>query len=280
MVVRVITPQSGLHAFRIAAQKLRTDIGNAGNLAWRLFVRDTSAEHRQSLLGYVWLLLPVLANTLTWVFLNTQGIVEIDSGSVPYPLFVLSGVVLWTAFNGAVMSMLGVVSKARGVLSKVSFPHEALVYAAMLQSLLDAAIAALVLIPTIILFGTGWSAEMLLYPVALAGCLVLGWSIGLLVVPIAALYGDVSRAVQLALRFGFFLTPVIFPTPAAGVARSVMLLNPVTPLIATGRSWLTNSGEIMPVGFMAATGGGILVFCFGILVFKVALPYIIERIAG
>jgi lipopolysaccharide transport system permease protein len=86
--------------------------------------------------------------------------------------------------------------------------------------------------------------------------------------------------VQLVLRFGFFLTPVIFPTPASGIARNFMMVNPVTPLIATGRSWLTGSPEAMPVGFIAVTAGGILVFFFGLLVFKVALPYIIERIAG
>jgi lipopolysaccharide transport system permease protein len=278
--VRVITPQSGLHAFRIAGRKLITGISSAGNLAWRLFVRDTSAEHRQSMLGYVWLILPVVANTLTWVFLNSQGVVKIDSGSVPYPVFVLSGVALWTVFNGAVMAMLGVVPKARGVLSKVSFPHEALVYSAMLQSLLDALIASIILVPTLIAFEVGWSSSMLLYPVALAACLALGWAIGLILVPIAALYGDVSRAIQLALRFGFFLTPVIFPTPASGIARSVMLLNPVTPLVASGRAWLTGSGEAMPGAFAIAAVGAILIFFAGLLVFKVALPYIIERIAG
>ena len=64
-------------------------------LAWRMFLRDTRATYRQSFLGYFWLLLPALANTLVWVFLNGAKVVNIDSGDVPYPLFVFTGTVLW-----------------------------------------------------------------------------------------------------------------------------------------------------------------------------------------
>ena len=62
-----------------------------------MFVRDTKAAYRQSLLGYLWIILPPGANTLVWVFLNSQNIVKIDSGAVPYALFVLTGTVLWGA---------------------------------------------------------------------------------------------------------------------------------------------------------------------------------------
>lgn len=278
--LRIITPQSGLSAFRVSAGKLITNFSAASHLAARLFIRDTSAEHRQSLLGYVWLVAPLLANTLVWVFLNSQKVISINSGSVPYALFVLSGVVLWTAFNGAVMSMLGVVSTARGVLSKVNFPHESLVYSGMLRSLLDGTLAALVLIPAMLFLGGTWSPSILLYPLALFACLILGWSLGLLFIPIAALYGDISKAIQLVLRFGFFLTPVIFPVPASGVARRFMQINPVTPLIASGRSWLTGSPELMPIGFVLCTAAAILLFCVGLILYKVAMPYVIERVAG
>jgi lipopolysaccharide transport system permease protein len=280
MGVRVITPESGLHTFRNATRRLREEFGNALSLAKQFFVRDTKAEHRQSLLGYVWLVVPVLANTLTWVFLNSQKVVNIDTGNVPYGMFVLSGVVLWTAFNGGVMSMLGVVTTARSVLSKVNFPHESLIYAAMLRSLLDASLAGLVLIPAILIFGVKPGASALLYPISLIFCLILGWSIGLVLVPISALYGDVSRAFQLVLRFGFFFTPVIFPTPAGGIARKLMLANPVTPILASGRSWLTGSGEAIPSAFLVVGIVSILLFFLALLVFKVALPYIIERVGG
>lgn len=280
LTIRVITPQSGLGAFRDALRLLIAGFTRARKLAWTFFLRDTRADHRQSVLGYVWLVVPALANTLTWVFLNNQKVIHIDSGTVAYPIFVLSGTILWTAFNGSIMSMLSVINAARGVLSKVNFPNEALVYSAFLKSLVDACIASLLLIPAIAIFGTPLHAGMLLFPVALLASLTLGAALGLIVMPLGALYSDVGRAVQLVLRFGFFLAPVIFPLPATGFARKLMLINPVTPVIVTGRDWLAGSGEAMPMAFVGVLAGCLALAAVGILFFKVALPHLVERLSA
>jgi lipopolysaccharide transport system permease protein len=278
--VRVITPHSGLDAFRDAIVSLRKDFLQAKELAWRFFLRDTRAEHRQSVLGYFWLVFPALANTLTWVFLNHQQVIHIDTGSIPYPIFVLSGTILWAAFNSSLMAMLGIVGAARGVLSKVNFPRESLVYSAILKSSIDSGLAALLLIPALFFFGIQWTPSTLLFPAALAGSLLLGSAIGLAVLPIAALYSDVGRVFQFVLRFGFFLTPVIFQLPQDGIARTLMLVNPVTPVIVTGRAWLTGFGESLPIAFWAVAVGSISLFLAALLFYKVALPYVIERVSG
>lgn len=278
--VRVITPHAGIDAFRDALRSIRTSFGPARQLAWRFFLRDTRADHRQSLLGYAWLVVPVLANTLVWVFLNSSRIIRVDSGSVPYPLFVLSGTILWTALNGSLMSMLGVIGSARGALGKVNFPHEALVYTAILKAVVDALIASLLLIPALLLYQIVWHPGMLVFPVAVLGSLVLGAALGLLGLPLAALYPDVGRGVQLVLRFGYFFTPIIFQLPGQGLARSIMLLNPATPVVISGRAWLTGSGEAMPVAFAWVVTVSIVLFAAGLLFYKVAMPHLIERLSG
>lgn len=277
--VRVMKPHSGLDAFKTAATSLRTAFRQARRLAVRLFLRDTRAEHRQSLLGYVWLVFPALANTLTWVFLDSHRVIAIDSGPVPYPIFVLTGTILWTAFNSSLMGMLGVVNAARSFLGKVNFPHEALVYTSFLKSVTDAGIASLILIPALLYFKTPLRPEMLLFPAALVASLMLGATLGLLAIPIAALYSDVGRGLQLILRFGFFLTPVIFPLPASGIARRLMLLNPATPIIVSGRSWLTGSPGAMPESFLVVVAGSLFFMIVGLLFYKVALPHLIERLS-
>jgi lipopolysaccharide transport system permease protein len=232
------------------------------------------------LLGYFWILLPPLANTLVWVMLNKSEVVSIDSGGVPYPLFVLAGTILWAAFNGALMATLGIVNEARGVLAKVNFPHESLLYAAILKASVDALIAALLLVPALFLFPVASGLQSLLFIPALMATLLLGVALGLILVPIATLYSDVSKAAQLALRFGFFVTPVIFPLPASGLARTLMSWNPATSLIVSGRSWLVGGGETLPAAFIAVVIGSILLATVGLLFFKVAMPHLIERIGG
>jgi lipopolysaccharide transport system permease protein len=277
--VRVIRPHSGLDAFRDAVASLAAHFGQAWGLGWRLFLRDTSAEHRQSILGYFWLIVPALANTLIWVFLNGQKVINIDTGAVPYPVFVLTGTILWTAFNGALMAVLGVINAARGVLAKVNFPHESLVYSAFVKTMMDAALASLLLFPAVLIFEVPLNAQMLLFPVSVLASLMIGWAFGLAFLPIAALYGDVSRAIQLVLRFGFFLAPVIFMLPQGGVARRLMLMNPATPVIMTGRAWLTGSPEALPGSFALVFAGSAAVIVVGLIFYKVALPHLIERLS-
>jgi lipopolysaccharide transport system permease protein len=278
--VRVIVPHSGFDEFRYALASLWTGFPQARELAWRFFLRDTRAAHRQSLLGYLWIILPPLANTLVWVMLNKSEVISIDSGGIPYPVFVLAGTVLWAAFNSSIMATMAVVGDARGVLSKVNFPHESLVYTAFLKALVESLIPAILLIPALLIYQIPFHPAALLYPVALLASLLLGIAIGLILVPIATLYSDVSRAAQMALRFGFFVTPVIFPLPVAGLARSLMSLNPLTSLIVSGRSWLAGSGETMPTAFVAVILASLLLIAIGLLFFKVALPHLIERLSS
>jgi lipopolysaccharide transport system permease protein len=130
------------------------------------------------------------------------------------------------------------------------------------------------------LFKASFFSMMLFFPFALLASLIVGWAVGLIVIPIATLYNDVSRAIQIVQRLGFFLTPVIFQLPHGGIARRLMLINPVTPIVVTGRDWLTSSGEGMPAMFGLVTGLSLLVLGIGIILYKVALPHLIERISA
>lgn len=278
--VRIIVPHSGLDGFRHALYSLWTAFPHACELAWRFFLRDTRASYRQSLLGYLWIVLPPLANTAVWVLLNKAEVIRIASGAVPYPVFVLISTVLWAAFNGAVTSTLASVNEARGILNKVNFPHESLAYSAFLKSFVDAVIPAVMLLPASWLYHVPVRTCALLFPLSLVAALLLGLAIGLILVPLASLYSDVSRTAQLVLRFGFFVTPVIFPLPTTGWARSLMLLNPLTPIIVSGRTWMAGSGESMPLAFAAVFGGSLAVIAMGLVLFKVALPHLIERLSA
>jgi lipopolysaccharide transport system permease protein len=278
--VRVITPHDGLDAFRHAFTSLIRDRHFTRELAWRMFVRDTKAMFRGSFLGWFWLLLPALANTLVWVFLSGSNVVQIDSGSTPYPLFVFVGTLLWTAFNGALVAGLGVIDEAKGTLAKVNFPHEALVLTALGKSCLNTAATAVALVPFLILYPVTPRAEMLLFLPGLAATTLTGLAIGLIFVPISALVSDLSRLIHLGLRFAFFLTPVIFPLPASGFSRTIMLLNPATSLIVSSRSWITGGEAPLVSHFLIVSGTGLLVLTVGLITLKVALPHIIERLSG
>jgi len=254
------------------------DFPQSRRLAWRMFVRDTRAMYRQSLLGYVWLFLPPIATVIVWVLLNKQGLVTIDTGEVPYPLFVITGTVLWAAFNSSVMAMQGIIGSARGMLSKINFPHESLIMAAFAKGLLDSAIPALLLIPALVIYGVVPEFSALLFPIGYLVTLLLGCAVGLIFVPIGALYGDVGRAIQLGLRFGFFVTPVIYALPGNGFTRTLLLWNPVTAPLVTSRSWLVGGETVLMMQTLLVLVGSLILLVIGTIMFKVVMPHLIERL--
>ena len=121
---------------------------------------------------------------------------------------------------------------------------------------------------------------MLLFPLGFLVMVLLGCAIGLTFVPVGALFGDVGRAIQLALRFGFFVTPVIYAMPDSGFTRTLLLWNPVTAPLVSTRSWLIGGESI----FIWPTIGVFVISLFLLLVatviFKIVMPQLIERLNG
>lgn len=276
--VRVITPHTGLEAFTYAIKSMARDFPQSTALAWRMFLRDTRATYRQSLLGYFWLFLPPLATVLIWVALNQSSLVELRAGEVPYALFVVTGTVLWTAFNSSVMAMQEIIGSARAMLSKVHFPHEALILTALAKAFMNSVIPAFLLLPALLIYHSSAGLSMLLFPMGFATIIVLGCAIGLFFVPIGALYGDVGRAIQLALRFGFFVTPVIYALPPSGFTRALLLWNPVTAPLVSSRAWLIGGESPLGMETLLVVAIALLLLFFATLVFKVVMPHLIERL--
>jgi lipopolysaccharide transport system permease protein len=277
---RIITPHDGLDAFRYNLTSLYRDWSVTKNLAWRMFLRDTQAMFRMSFLGYFWLIAPALANTFVWVFLSTSEVVKIDSGSVPYPLFVFVGTWIWTAFNSSLLSGLGLVEEAKSTLAKVNFPVESMLLASFGKNLLTVVITGLGLIPFLFLYPITFDWKMLLFPFEMIIVMLFGTAIGLFFVPIAALFTDLSRAIHLALRFAFFLTPVVYPIPATGTTRLLMLANPISSMIVTPRWSLLGGEEPALALFLVYTVVGFIFLVVSLLSVKVALPHILERLSG
>jgi lipopolysaccharide transport system permease protein len=277
---RIISPHDGIDAFRYSLMSLVRDWPFTKRLATRIFIRDTQAMFRMSFLGYFWLIAPTLANTLVWVLLSSSEVVKIDSGNIPYPLFVFVGTWLWTAFNSCLTSSLGLVDEAKSTLVKVNFPIESVLLASFGKNLLTVLISGIGLIPFLIVYPPTLKLSMVLFPFEMLIVMLFGSAIGLFFVPIAALFSDISRTIHLALRFAFFLTPVIYPIPAQGITRTLMLANPVSSMIITPR-WSLLGGEEPAIGlFLIFALLSILLLLFSMLAVKVALPHILERLSG
>ncbi len=278
--VTIYTPESQLLSPRKLLSGMLADLKACRFLAWRLFVRNISAQHRQTILGYLWLLLIPIVQTLLWVFLNAQKVINVGATDIPYPAFVLTGTLLWQGFADALQSPIQQFQTSKQMLTKIHFPHEAIMLAGLGQVLVNFGIRLILLVAVFLWFGLDLKLSLMLAPLAILAMIGFGMMIGLLLTPLSLLYGDVQKFLPMITQLWFFVTPVIYPTPKGGLAALVTKLNPVTPLLVTTRQLLTG-GEITQLGsFMLVTTATLFLSLFGWIFYRLAMPHLIERIGS
>lgn len=246
--------------------------------ARRLMIRDLRAQHRQSALGYLWMILPPIATTLAWVLLNNASIINAGDTETPYAIFVLVGMLLWQGLVDALNAPLRKLSSSSGLVTKVNFPVEALYLAGFGELTLNAFVRLLLLIPVFIWYGVTPTAWILLAPIGVMSILVFGYAIGLLLTPIGMLYHDVPKAITVALTFWFLVTPVAYVLPEEGIGVGVQRLNPAAPLIVTTRDWFTvGTHEVAP--FIAVSVAAGIVAVAGLVFCRVSMPHLVDRLS-
>lgn len=278
--ITIYTPDSSLANPRKMLADMFRDIVQGRDLAWRLAVRDISAQYRQTYLGFLWAFLLPLANTATWVFLSKSGIIAVGETALPYPVYVLTGTMLWAILLDAMLMPLGQTAAARPMLTRLNFPREAILISGLYQILFNASIKIVLMIGALLLAGIypGW--HLLLLPLGILSLILVGSAIGVLLTPLGMLYGDIGRAIPLAMQFLMYLTPVVYPLPKEGVVASLIMLNPITPIILTTRDWLAGFTPQFPIYFAAVTIAACLLLLVGMIVYRLAMPIIIERLSA
>lgn len=256
------------------------DIKKSKELSFRLAKRDIKAMYRQSLLGYLWIFLVPLVNTVTWLFLKSSGIVVMQDTGVPYVVFVFSGTMMWQVFVESLQSPIQEVTSSKSLLAKLNFPREALIIAGVYKTLFNTLVKLVILIPIVFIFHGEPSWLIILFPLVMLSIVLVGTTIGLLLAPVGSLYTDIGRVIPYVGQFLMFFAPVVFALPSEGLYLSLFKANFMTPLIITGRDMLTN-GSFEWLGYffvVVGMSGIILVLALGI--FRKTMPILIERMSA
>lgn len=274
------TPDSLLRRPRFLFRTMWLDLLASRELAWRLMVRDISAQYRQALLGIAWAFVPPIAMAAGLTLAKDANVFTVGETEIPYPAYVMFSTVLWQTFVEALTGPIQAVVVAKPMLARVNFPREAIVLAKLGEVGFNFAIKLVLVIGLFLYFEVTVNWSVLLAPVALIHLALLGTLFGVLLSPLGVLYQDVSKGVNMVTGFWLFLTPVVFPVPREGLFGVLVNLNPVTPLLVTTRELATTGVVSDPVGFWIVSGLTFTGLMLTWVVFRIAMPYAIERVSS
>lgn len=250
-----------------------------GFLVWR----DLKVRYKQTLLGAAWAILqPTLMMIVLAAVLGRA--VGIDTGDIPYPLFVYAGLLPWMFFASAVTNASNSVIASEQLVTKVYFPRLAIPFSAVAAALVDFVLAFSVLGVLFVWYGMTWHLSMLLVPAFVVLILLAALGIGSLLAALNVAYRDFRYIVPFMMQLWMFATPSVYmeypPTVSAAVAEaeggeadaglSTQVLthaNPMIGLIAAFRAAML--GQTVRVPDVLYSGGIIVVmFLLGCFVFR------------
>jgi ABC-2 type transport system permease protein len=204
---------------------------------WLLTKRDLRIRYSTSALGYLWSILdPLLMSAIYW-FVFTQVFHRGSVGEEPYIVFLLSALLPWTWFTGAVSDSTRAFIKETKLIRSTTIPRS--IWVARIDA--SKGIEFLLSIPVLAVFAIGTHAhlhwQVALWPLAIVLQCALVYGIGLIVAPLVVFFRDLERAVKLVLRLAFYASPIIYGTQALPHGlRDVAAVNPLTGIFGIYRS--------------------------------------------
>jgi lipopolysaccharide transport system permease protein len=216
-------------------------------LLYFLVWRDLKVRYKQTAFGVGWALLqPLALMVILSLFLGRlQGI---RPDSVPYPLFVLAGLVPWTLFSQSLVAAGNSLVESAALLTKVYFPRLLFPLAAAGSHIVDFGIGLVLLLCFATVLGfppiPTWVFLAPLSLLAIGAAL----AVGLWLAALNVRYRDFRYAVPFLVQLWFFATPIAYGIEALPESlRGLIALNPMTGVVE-GFRWAITGVTQPPAG--------------------------------
>ena len=181
--------------------------------AWR----DLKVKYKQTVLGVLWVVLQPLLMVLIFSLFFSR-VMNVQHSDVPYPIFVFSGLLLWTFFSSSISAAGSSMISNSEVVKKIYFPRIIIPVSSILVSSIDFIVAFVVFVLAFLYYGV--HADFLV----LLGC----WLVSIFLMFLSTLgiscwlsalmvkYRDFRHVIPFGLQIGLFVSPVIYPNTFVG----------------------------------------------------------------
>lgn len=243
-------------------------VRRSGPMLRSIMHRDLRLRYHSSILGYLWTLIEplMLAGAYYTVFIIIRGYAE-----ERYPLWVLSGILIWSMFTKTTRFGVNALVKNASLIQQVYFSRAVLFIANCLTNYLITIMSMLVLIPFIILYDItlNWRIIYVFIGLFFSGVLALG--LGFLLSSLNVRYRDVDHLIGFMIRVGFFLSPIMYTMDFIPQKHHwwYLIVNPMAANISIVRSGIQGEGLLISTqSLMVSICITLFIFIYGLHVFS------------
>lgn len=239
----IIKPANGFIRFNFK------ELWQYKDLIYMFVKRNFTTLYKQTILGPLWIIITPLISTVisTFVFGTIAGI---SSDGLPYFLFYMAGNTAWSYFSTCLNSTASTFTGNAGIFGKVYFPRLVTPISAVITGLLNFSVQLVMLIGFMIFFVLRGNAInpnlwILITPLLVVHMAMLGLGCGIIVSSLTTKYRDLTVLVGFGISLWMYITPIIYPMSELPMKwKTVLLLNPMAPIIEAFRYAFLGSGDI------------------------------------
>jgi lipopolysaccharide transport system permease protein len=228
-------------------------------LAWR----DLRVRYAQTFLGSAWTIIQPV--TMTFIFVYAfHKLGKIHTGSVPYPVFALSGFVFWTYFSKAVSQGGDSLAVNSALLTKIYCPRLLIPIGVIVAAIADIVLAVAFFLVFAAFYGYWPTWRLVTLPLFLALGLVFTVGAAALLSAINVRYRDVRQVLPFLVTIGLFLSPIAYPIHSSAIA----LVNPLVGTIEGWRWALVGTPQPSAFALACSVVGSFVVLLAGVAYFS------------
>jgi lipopolysaccharide transport system permease protein len=232
--------------------------------------RDIKVKYKQTLFGFLWAILQPLFMTLIFTLFLGESISLKTKLVLPYPVFALSGMLLWGIFSGGMSNAANSMVSNSNIIKKIYFPRLIIPISSILVALVDFFVSLSVFIVVLVIYKVEihYFSPLLLLLSVLITCLS-SMGVGTLLAALNVKYRDVRYIIPFLVQGLLFLTPVLYPSNITNNKAGQLLLNlnPMSGALELMRGMFTAytiNIETIAISLMSS----IILFVIGIIYFR------------
>lgn len=237
--------------------------------------RDVKVKYKQTFLGVLWAIFQPLIMTVLFTLGFGKMITTQTQLSIPYPVFALSGFLLWNIFSSGLSNAGNSMVANANIIKKIYFPRLIIPISSILVSIVDFLMAFLVFIPVMIFYNTKliWQAIYLI-PVSIALTVLAAFGLGVFLSALNIKYRDFRYILPFFIQALLFATPVIYPINISDnhLFNWLIRLNPMYAPIKFFRSCF-NGFEVQVLDTLPSILCSLVILVIGIYYFRKTESY-------
>jgi ABC-type polysaccharide/polyol phosphate export permease len=239
------------------------------SLLFQLVRRDFQQRFVGSAIGWIWGVIHPLVLLLSWVYIFQYCLGMKQSGGVPYPLFIFSGMLPWLLFSDTVQRSAASLLDQANLITKSVFPSEIVPVSVFLSSLVSHLLALVLMVGAAALELHKFSAFLLLLPVFMFLVGLFSVGLGWVMASLHVFLRDTAQFLSVVLTFWFWMTPIMIPEDKVPhKVRFVLAANPMNYAVRVYRSALLEARWPHPMDLAILAASASVTFVLGGLFFR------------